>query len=199
MSVVHHGVDERFRPDVPRLDVLPERYVLFVGNRGQYKDARVLFEAFVHIAHDFPDLHLLCVGGAGLSPQEVQWLTERGIRDRVSQRYLSDAEIASAYAHAGVFVFPSRFEGFGLPALEAMASGTPVMLANATSLPEVGADAAIYFTPGNAAELASALASLLTDEAAKQQLITRGLERAATFTWHAAAEKTAAVYRQARG
>ena len=80
-----------------------------------------------------------------------------------------------------------------------MASGTPVMLANATSLPEVGADAAIYFTPGNAAELASALASLLTDEAAKQQLITRGLERAATFTWHAAAEKTAAVYRQARG
>lgn len=199
VSVVHHGVDERFRPDVPRLDVLPERYVLFVGNRGQYKDARVLFDAFAQIAQDFPDLHLLCVGGAGLSPQEVQWLTERGIRDRVSQRYLSDAEIASAYAHAEVFVFPSRFEGFGLPALEAMASGTPVMLANATSLPEVGADAAIYFTPGNAAELASALASLLTDDSAKQQLITRGLERAAIFSWHAAAEKTAAVYRQARG
>ena len=199
VSVVHHGVDERFHPDVPRLDVLPERYVLFVGNRGQYKDAQVLFEAFAAIARDFPDLHLLCVGGAGLSPREVQWLTERGIRDRVSQRYLSDAEIASAYAHAEVFVFPSRFEGFGLPALEAMASGTPVILANATSLPEVGADAAVYFTPGNAEELASALASVLTDPLIQQQLITRGRERAATFTWHAAAEKTAAVYRQARG
>ena len=198
VSVVHHGVDERFRPDVPRLDVLPERYVLFVGNRGQYKDARVLFEAFAHIAQDFPDLHLLCVGGSGLSLQEVQWLTECGIRDRVSQRYLSDAEIASAYAHAEVFVFPSRFEGFGLPALEAMASGTPVVLANATSLPEVGADAAVYFTPGNTQELAGSLTSVLTDQTLQQQLIARGRERAATFTWHAAARKTAAVYRQAR-
>ena len=198
VSVVHHGVDERFRPYVPRLDVLPERYVLFVGNRGQYKDARVLFEAFAAIAQDFPNLHLLCVGGAGLSPQEVQWLTDRGIRNRVSQRYLPDDGIAAAYAHAEVFVFPSRFEGFGLPALEAMASGTPVILANATSLPEVGADAAIYFTPGNALELAEALATVLTDESVQQQLITRGRERAATFTWHAAADKTAAVYRQAR-
>jgi len=197
VSVVHHGVDERFRPDVPKLDVLPERYVLFVGNRGQYKDAQVLFEAFAHITRDFPDVHLLCVGGAGLTPREIQWLTERGIRDRVSQRYLSDDGIASAYAHTEVFVFPSRFEGFGLPALEAMASGTPVILANATSLPEVGAEAAIYFTPGDAVELARTLASVLDDRALRDRMTTLGRERAAGFTWTAAARKTADAYRHA--
>lgn len=198
VSVVHHGVDERFRPDVPKLDVFPERYVLFVGNRGQYKDARVLFEAFAQIAPDFPDVHLLCVGGSGLSAKEVQWLTERGIRDRVSQRYLSDDGIASAYAHAEVFVFPSRFEGFGLPALEAMASGAPVILANATSLPEVGADAAKYFPPGDVSELAAALSSVLEDRSQRDLLIARGRERAAGFTWRAAAQKTADAYRMAR-
>ena len=197
VSVVHHGVDPRFRPDVPKLDVFPERYVLFVGNRGQYKDARVLFEAFERIARDFPDVHLLCVGGVGLSAKEVEWLSERGIRERVSQRYLSDDEIASAYAHAEVFVFPSRFEGFGLPALEAMASGTPVILANATSLPEVGGDAAAYFTPGNATELASVLGELLSDPDARARLVSSGLARAAQFPWRLAAENTANVYRQA--
>jgi len=199
VSVVHHGVDPRFHPDVPKLDMFPERYVLFVGNRGQYKDARVLFEAFAEIAADFPDIDLLCVGGAGLSAKEVQWLSERGIRERVSQRYLSDDGIASAYAHAEVFVFPSRFEGFGLPALEAMASGTPVILANATSLPEVGADAAVYFQPGDASELAVALTSVLQDRERRDQLISRGRERAAAFTWQAAARKTADAYRMARG
>lgn len=198
VSVVHHGVDSRFRPDVPKLDVFPDRYVLFVGNRGQYKDAQVLFEAFAEIAHDFPDIDLLCVGGAGLTPREIQWLTDRGIRDRVSQRYLSDDGIASAYAHAEVFVFPSRFEGFGLPALEAMASGTPVILANATSLPEVGADAAIYFPPGDVPELSAALTRVLQDRGYRDGLIARGRERAAGFTWHAAAEKTANAYRIAR-
>ena len=198
VSVVHHGVDPRFRPGVPKLDVFPDRYVLFVGNRGQYKDAQVLFEAFADIAQEFPDIDLLCVGGAGLTPRETQWLTDRGIRDRVSQRYLSDDGIASAYAHAEVFVFPSRFEGFGLPALEAMASGTPVILANATSLPEVGAEAAVYFPPGDVPELAAALTRVLQDRGYRDGLIARGRERAGGFTWHAAAEKTAKAYRIAR-
>jgi glycosyltransferase involved in cell wall biosynthesis len=195
VTVVHHGVDERFHPGAPRLDYLPDRYILFVGNRDQYKDAGVLFEAFALLSQDHDDLHLLCVGGAGLDTQEVDWLRARGIRDRVSQRYLSDADMASAYAHATVFVFPSRFEGFGLPALESMASGTPVVLADATSLPEVGGEAALYFEPGNVEQLRTQIERVLADQPLREELAAQGLARASGFTWSRAAQRTAEVYR----
>ena len=197
ISVVHHGVDPRFHPDVPPADFLPERYLLFVGHRKTYKDAQVLFRAFAQVAKEDATLQLLLVGGDGLSAEEVQRLSALGIRDRVSQRYLSDDLMASAYVHAELFVFPSHFEGFGLPALEAMACGTPVVLARATSLPEVGGDAAAYFEPGDDADLARVLRELLADAGARADLRQRGLARAASFTWTAAAERTAAVYRAA--
>lgn len=195
ITVVHHGVDARFRPDVPKHDFLPERYVLFVGNRSHYKDADVLFRAFSEIARIDKDVSLLCVGGAGISPTESQQLMDLGIRDRVSQRFLGDDSIVSAYAHAEVFVFPSHFEGFGLPALEAMASGVPTVLAGATSLPEVGGDAAVYFDPGDAVQLAGLLRDLLVDDGARVEMRRRGLARAMEFTWSRASEETAEVYR----
>ncbi len=199
VSVVHHGVDERFHPAAPRLDFLPDRYILFVGNRDQYKDAPVLFEAFATLAGDHPDLSILCAGGAGLTHQESDWLAGHGIRDRVSQRYLSDEEMASAYAHAEIFVFPSRFEGFGLPALEAMASGTPVILARATSLPEVGGDAALYFEPGNVVQLAALMDNLLNNAEEQDALRARGLSRAALFTWKRSSASIADIYRMCLG
>lgn len=196
ISVVHHGVDPRFHPNPPKADFLPDRYLLFVGNRTQYKDADVLFRAFSRLSAEFPELELLCVGGAGLSTEEVARLHDLGIRDRVSQRYLDDEAMVSAYAHAEVFVFPSHFEGFGLPALEAMACGTPTVLARATSLPEVGGDAAAYFEPGDARGLAGTLRDLLLDPEACDQLRSAGFARSASFTWDRAAEQTAAVYAQ---
>lgn len=197
ISVVHHGVHPRFRPDVPRVDFLPDRYILFVGHRDAYKDADVLFRAFALMSPDQPDLELLCVGGNGLSTREVERLTTLGIRDRVSQRHLSDEDMTSAYAHAEAFILPSHFEGFGLPALEAMACGTPVVLAGATSLPEVGGNAALYFEPGSDRELADVTSSLLDDRDLQESLRSRGLARAAEFTWARAAEATATAYRSA--
>lgn len=197
ISIVHHGVDPRFHPDVPKADFLPDRYVLHVGHRSHYKDADVYFKAFARIAQEDPELQLLCVGGDGLSERESKRLVELGIRDRVSQRYLPDSAMASAYAHALAFVFPSHFEGFGLPALEAMACGTPVVLAAATSLPEVGGDAAEYFVPGSDEDLAEVLGSLLNNSERQKELRARGFARAAEFTWPRAARQTAEVYRQA--
>jgi glycosyltransferase involved in cell wall biosynthesis len=197
ITVVPHGVDSRFHPDAPRADFLPERYVLYVGHRAQYKDADVLFRAFAQIAGNDPTLALLCVGGDGLSAAESARLTSLGIRDRVSQRFLPDSAMASAYAHAEVFVFPSHFEGFGLPALEAMACGAPVLLAAATSLPEVGGDAAFYFEPGSDRDLAEQLSRLLSSSECRSELRTKGLARAAEFTWMRSAQRTAEVYRAA--
>lgn len=196
IRVVHHGVADRFHPGAPRLDFLPERYVLFVGNRGQYKDAELLFQAFAQIARDHDDLQLLCVGGSGLSASEVARLDSLGIRSRVSQRFLPDDQMVSAYAHAEVFVFPSRFEGFGLPALEAMATGTPVLLARATSLPEVGGKAAMYFSPGDPRELAEQLRELVENSGLRERMSKSGIEHAAAFTWSSTARRTAAAYRE---
>ena len=196
ITVVHHGVDTRFTPAAPRLTGLPERYLLFVGNRGQYKDAGVLFRALAGLGDD-QDVRLVCVGGGSFTRAETSMFQQLGISHRVMQMQLNDAEMVSAYANAEVFIFPSHFEGFGLPALEAMACGAPVVLARATSLREVGADSALYFEPGDDIELAGVLRELLRDSSARQEMTAKGLERAAVFTWQRTASRTAEVYRAA--
>ncbi len=197
VHVVHLGVSPHFRPGVQRADFLPERYILFVGHRHQYKDAEILFRAFAEVAQVDHEVELLCVGGNGLSNQEGSMLEELGIRRRVSQRFLSDDLMPTTYSNAELFVFPSRFEGFGLPALEAMASGTPTILARSTSLPEIGGDGALYFAPGDIPELADCINAVLTDASLSRSLSDSGLERARTFTWRRNAQRTAEVYREA--
>ena len=194
IDVVYHGVDPTFRPGAPRVDGMPDRYVLFVGNRGQYKDADVLVRAFASIRRQFDDVSLVFVGGGPFTRREARQLDELGIADRTRQFSLSDAAMPGAYGNALACVFPSQFEGFGLPALEAMACGTPAVLARSTSLPEVGGDAASYFSPGVATDLAGVMAGLLADEQSRREHGVAGVERAAQFTWDASARATASIY-----
>ncbi len=197
ISIVYHGVDPKFQPNVAPSDGLPDHYILMVGNRDQYKDGEVLIRAFGRIASDFPDVQLVCVGGGTWTREERSQLEALNLHDRAVQLSLSDELMPAAYANAQVFVFPSRFEGFGLPAVEAMASGAPTILAEATSLPEVGGDAALYFTPGDDAALAVLLTQVLGDPLLAADLSARGLDRSKAFTWQATAEATAAAYAQA--
>jgi len=196
ISVVHHGVDPIFTSAVPRWSDLPDHYILFVGNRGQYKDADVLLRAFARFSIEFPGTTLLFVGGGAFTTQEQSLMKSLGISALTQHRMLPDAEMSSAYGNALFTVFPSRFEGFGLPALESMACGTPTILANATSLPEVGGNAAEYFIPGDASDLAQVMLALAQDNARRTELSTLGIERAATFSWERCAGETADVYRQ---
>jgi glycosyltransferase involved in cell wall biosynthesis len=194
ISVVHHGVDSRFTAGDAPLPGWPARYVLMVGNRSQYKDAKVLFRAFSRLASEYGDLHLVCVGGGAFSEGELAQLRQLKIAGRCHQFGLPDEMMPAAYSNATVFVFPSRFEGFGLPALEAMACGTPTLLADATSLPEVGSDAALYFPAGDEAALAEQISRVLDDPLLVSGLRMRGLARAGQFTWQVAANRTEAVY-----
>ena len=195
LSVVHHGVDPRFTPGAAPIDDFPERYVLFVGNRSQYKDAGTLWQAFASLTDQ--DVRLVHVGGGSWTASERGYLDALGLGARVVQRNLPDSLMPAAYANAIAFVFPSRFEGFGLPALEAMACGTPTVLARATSLPEVGGEAAIYFEPGDVAGLTAILDTLIAEPGTRADLIAMGCARASEFTWARAAEGTAAAYRAA--
>ena len=197
ISIVHHGVDPVFTPNVPKWSDLPERYVLFVGNRDQYKDADILMKAYAKFSKDIPNITLLFVGGGKFTSKENKLMQSLGISHGLQQRSLPDVEMSSAYCNALFTVFPSRFEGFGLPALESMASGTATILANATSLPEVGGDGALYFESGDVTDLAQKMIILASNHEMKSQLAEAGIAQAARFSWAKCAAETAAVYQAA--
>lgn len=196
ITVVHHGVDPVFTPGVPKWSDLPEKYVLFVGNRGQYKDADILIRAFAQLSREISGITLLFVGGGEFTTRESKLITSMGINNLVQQRSLPDAEMSSAYGNALFSVFPSRFEGFGLPALESMACGTATILANATSLPEVGGQAALYFESGDVDDLARQMLTLANDQRLRDNLSHAGIIQASGFSWSKCAQETAAVYQE---
>lgn len=195
VTVVHLGVDfDFFNGPTEPLPGWPREYLLFVGKREGYKDASTLVRAFERLAGRYPALHLVFVGGGGLTEFERRDFAARGIDRQVHHEELSDALMPSAYAHARAFIFPSRYEGFGLPALEAMASGTPTILCRAASLPEVGGDAAIYFDPGDDCMLEEVLVTALQDETLSERQLQAGRARAQEFTWARTARGTVEAY-----
>ena len=193
--VTHLGVSHRFAPGALRPIWCPERYVLFLGNRGGYKDFRVAIESFAELAPGQRGTALVAVGGGTFTADEEALISRWGLRDQVIQRDASDEELAGVFGGASAFVFPSRYEGFGLPTLEAMACGTPTVLADSSSHPEVGGDAALYFPPGDSSALAAQLRRLLSDDTFRRDLSEKGLAQAGRFTWRRTAVATAEAYR----
>ena len=122
-----------------------------------------------------------------------------GISDKVFQRFIEDGQLPSLFRNALTFVYPSLYEGFGLPILDAFCAGCPVILSNCSCFPEVGGDAALYFDEGDAETLRNHVRALLKDDSMRKTLIERGYARAELFTWEKCAEKTAEVYRRICG
>ncbi len=183
---------------------LPERltgltaspYLLAMGNTRPHKDLPTLLRAFGILAASLPDVRLVLVG-----PEPPGYLQTQlaGVPSDVSARVIftgpvSDGELRALYSAATAFVCPSRYEGFGLPVLEAMALGTPVVCTDSASLPEVTGDAALLFPAGEHGTLATTLAHVLRDPILRHDLAAAGRERAARFTWAATAAATVAVY-----
>ena len=186
IRVVHHGVVPRVIPNLRR-----EKVVLCVGAIQKRKNQAMLIRAFRAMPSDWT---LVLAGSHGYEAEEALNQDQSG-RVRISG-YLSDAEISEWYARAGIFAFPSLDEGFGMPVLEAMAAGIPVIAGSRSALPEVCGDAAELVDPTSEEELAVALRRLASDESRRNELTARGFERASSFTWKDAVEKTYAVYRE---
>jgi glycosyltransferase involved in cell wall biosynthesis len=177
---------------------LPERYLLFVGTLEPRKNLPTLLEAFAPVWQRL-GIPLLIVGGKGWLYQELFDTRDRlGLGEAVGfMGAVPSGQLPYYYGCATCLVMPSLYEGFGLPALEAMACGTPVIVSNVSSLPEIVGDAGLTVDPTDVDGLTVALETILTDEALAARLGRLGRERAAQFSWQKTAEETMAVYRKA--
>jgi glycosyltransferase involved in cell wall biosynthesis len=185
--VAYPGIDPRFLPDGDRAD-LGAPYVLTVGTLEPRKNLPALAEAFALARKRHPELVLAV---AGLEGWEDRPLDAEGIR---LLGYVKDDELARLYRGAAVFAYPSRFEGFGIPVVEALASGTPAVVSSHPSLDEASGDAAFRANPGDPEALAAALEWALE---AGSQIRDRGLAHALRFTWHACGEAVLSGYESA--
>ncbi|HVF99142.1 MAG TPA: glycosyltransferase family 1 protein, partial [Chloroflexia bacterium] len=209
VTTIHNGVGEQFKP-IPQDERdhfrarqgVSGRVVLYVGTLEPRKNLAMLLNAFRPIADDpaFSDVTLVVGGSKGWYYDEIFSTAERlGLTSSGRVRFLGrvpDEELALWYNIATVFAYPSIYEGFGLPPLEAMACGTPVVVANTSSLPEVVGDAGEMAGPDDPGAWGRAVRSLLADPERAGELGRRGILQARKFSWARAAKETAQVYRQ---
>lgn len=202
IRVLYSGVDARFGPKVSEESEARVReitrglpYLLAVSTIQPRKNYVRLIEAFAKLINSsqfpIPHCHLVIAGGRGWMYQSILDTPERlGVRDRVIfPDFFPDADLPALYAGATLFVYPSLYEGFGLPILEAMACGTPVVTSNASSLPEVAGEAALYFDPSDVDAMAAQVHRALSDEALRADLRGKGFAQAKKFSWDKAAKK----------
>lgn len=195
IQVVHNGLDS-FWYNVPKKENSKDKpYLLYVGNVKPHKNLRTLVKAFLDIRDKIPH-NLVLVGkknGFITIDQEIDQLVEKA-PDRIEfTGFISDEQLKQYYTYADAMVFPSLYEGFGYPPLEAMACGTPVIASNAASIPEVCGNAASYFEPTNVDELVFKIEEVLTSNQLKQELMQKGKGQAKKFTIENCVEQTGVV------
>ncbi|MDT8391069.1 MAG: glycosyltransferase family 1 protein [Lentisphaeria bacterium] len=192
ISVVYHGFPNHWNqlPDAAEKH-LP--YILFVGRREAYKGFHTLFEALAPLLKTF-DLELICVGGEAFSSKEKARFKAHGLTTRVKQVNVTDTELKNLYTQAELFVFPSRYEGFGLPVLEAFACDCPVALSDTPCFREVAEDAAAYFDSNDPCSIRSVVEGLLRDSEWRGRLVDRGRKRKKKFSWEKCLQQTKSIY-----
>jgi glycosyltransferase involved in cell wall biosynthesis len=195
IKVVHLGVDNFFFDAVPNPSIAP--YLLYVGHRSQYKNFRRLLTAFGRsgLAHDF-ELHVISPSGSGFTLDEIAEMQHLSILNRVKLKAsASEDELRRSYANAYAFIYPSEAEGFGLPILEALASGTLVATSNHSSMPEVGGTVAFYFDPHDMDSLAGCLQHLAQlGETERATRIASGRIRARGFSWERTRSQVGGIF-----
>lgn len=193
--VVYHGIDlGGIEKKYKKKQGLPCQFLLYVGKRGGYKNFSLLLEAFKILSRSCPGLHLVCAGGGAFDKDESKTIGGGGTGNRVHQISATDMELRYLYKVASAFVFPSIYEGFGIPVLEAFAQNCPVVLADTSCFPEIAGEAAVYFDPTEAESCAGAIERVLAGN--NKPITALGYKRAKDFSWRRAVEGLSKIYGQ---
>lgn len=204
-TIIHHGKSDAFHPEGPAKELaevraryrLPDQYLLYLGTLEPRKNVPLLLRAFAELAKRHPEARLVIAGKKGWYFDEIFHTAESlDLADRVLfTGYVDEADKPALMRGAFLFIYPSLHEGFGIPVLEAMATGVATIAGNRTSIPEIAGDGALLVDPESLPELTNALEFLYSNIDARTQLAARGLAQAAKFSWEKTAKETAAVYR----
>ncbi len=193
VDVIYHGASPLSSVHEP-VPGTGDRFILFVGDRTKYKNFLNLAEAFVILSRNDPELRLVCAGKP-FSDAERRHLSSLGIGDKSMACFASDSQLAWLYANTACFVFPSAYEGFGLPILEAWSAGAPVALSRASCFPEIAGSAASWFEPDDPAMMACAIGDVVYSDDTRARLRYLASERLKMFTWEKTAARTTEIYR----
>lgn len=193
ITVIYHGANQLPDPMQPQI-AIPPYYILFVGRRAEYKGFQFVTRALSKLLSTRKNLKMIFVGGGKFTNEERIMFKNFNVADSVVQINASDAELSYLYQHARCFIFPSIYEGFGFPILEAFDNACPVICTNESSLPEIGGNAAVYFEKGDAEELEKQVTIMVDDEHARAKYIRKGKERVKFFTWEKCARETYELY-----
>jgi len=200
VQVIHLGNPFEHYDEPPRINTSSETpvfgkpYLLFVGDRPRYKNFNFFIESVAGMLCKNEELHVVCAGSLPFTHNEKQFLKNRNILDKVHHVKINDTILKNLYKNARAFIFPSLYEGFGLPVLEAFSCGCPAVISNSSSLPEIGGDGALYFDPGDRESIISALETVLSNEKYRGDLIKKGYRRLKDFSWELTAHKTKKMY-----
>jgi len=205
VRVVYHGVDDHFRPDVPaglilenkkNYRILTPKYILWVGTLEPRKNLPTLIKAFSELKSIHSEYTLVLGGGPGWKYQDILNLTlSLGNRVQITG-YLPQEDLIPLYAGAALFVYPSLYEGFGMPLLEAMASGVPIVASRTSSIPEVVGEAGVLVDPLSISDVSEAIRKLLDNSSLRSSYREKGIQRAKQFTWERAAQETLKIYQE---
>lgn len=172
---------------------LERPYLLFVGNRWSYKNFLWFIKVVAPLLKKH-EINVICAGGGAFIKQEIALIETNQLTDFVEQRPIDDFSLATLYSNAVAFVFPSLYEGFGIPVLEAFACDCPCIVSDQSSLPEVAGDAALYISPNNPDSLIEAVELLISNNAQRQEYIQRGRQQLAKFSWQNTVNQTVKLY-----
>lgn len=195
ISVIHLGNSLTKKKDIEQKKKVAYQYILFVGLRNRYKNFTFFLRSIQDILLSNKSLQLICAGPK-FTTEEQQLFKELGIEKQIQHHLATDETLSLLYANAMIFVFPSLYEGFGLPILEAFSSGCPVMCSNTSSLPEIAGDAALLFDPKNSDEIASSLQKIIDNKELREHLSRSGYDQLKYFSWKSTVEQTKEVYKK---
>jgi glycosyltransferase involved in cell wall biosynthesis len=198
ITVIYHGCSlKRFSDKIGgacKLS-LPDEYVLYVGNRGVYKNFYFAIQAIAGLLRNRPGLYLVCTGDL-LNDHEIRYLDKLGIRSKIKQVFADETELPYLYTNAAALIYPTLYEGFGLPILEAFSCGCPVVCSRSSSLTEVGGDAVVYFNPKSNIDILQSVEAILDNKTLRNSNIERGYQQLKKFTWLQSAALTEEVYQK---